>query len=281
MSQFELPGWAKLPRAHLLHENHFRGLGLRGAAALNALKLYLALVTFRPNQSRHVLLSYDRIEHYTGIPRPRIRHAIDVLLNHDWISIGTHGVASIAAEVNEHRKPTNVYILRGDFWGRPQQTYPRAAVAVEPPFYACRPAWPCGRHGPAGGKLCWSQARADQQRGVGACKRRLSSWCRPQAPLDWLRVRLPPDLLKDFFAVNRDVLRCLGADSHLVAFHAEHDHGDVGADVNGLANPSRQNEHRLTSLNRSVTPDRAGEDCRPMACHAEINRWPHRWKFID
>lgn len=71
LSQFELIGWGKLPRAHLLDENRFRGLGLRGAAALNALKLYLALVAFRPNQARHVLLSYDRIEHYTGIPRPR------------------------------------------------------------------------------------------------------------------------------------------------------------------------------------------------------------------
>lgn len=134
LSQFELPGWAKLPRAHLLDEHRFRGLGLRGAAALNALKLYLALVAFRPNQARQVLLSYDRIEHYTGIPRPRIRHAIDVLLNHDWISIGTHGVDPIAASVNEHRKPTNVYILRGDFWGRPQQTYARAAVSIEPLF---------------------------------------------------------------------------------------------------------------------------------------------------
>ncbi|GFE82493.1 hypothetical protein GCM10011487_44930 [Steroidobacter agaridevorans] len=130
LSQFELAGWAKLPRAHLLAENRFRGLGLRGATSLNALKLYLALVTFRPNPVRHVLLSYDRIEHYTGIPRPRIRHAIDVLINHDWISIGTHAVEP----VDDHRKPTNAYILRGDFWGRPRQTYAHAAVTAEPPF---------------------------------------------------------------------------------------------------------------------------------------------------
>lgn len=119
LSQFELAGWAKLPRAHLLEEHRFRGLGLRGAASLTALKLYLALVTFRPNQARHVLLSYDKIEHYTGIPRPRIRHAIDVLINHDWISIATHAVDPIAGDITDHRKPTNVYILRGDFWGRP------------------------------------------------------------------------------------------------------------------------------------------------------------------
>jgi DNA-binding transcriptional ArsR family regulator len=133
LSQFQLAGWAKLPRAHLLEENRFRGLGLRGAASLPALKLYLALVTFRPNPVRHVLLSYDKIEHYTGIPRPRIRHAIDVLINHDWISIAAHAVDPIADGIYDHRKPTNVYILRGDFWGRPQQTYARAAVSVETP----------------------------------------------------------------------------------------------------------------------------------------------------
>jgi hypothetical protein len=43
LSQFELAYRAKLPRARLLDEHRFRGLRLRGAASLNALKFYLDL----------------------------------------------------------------------------------------------------------------------------------------------------------------------------------------------------------------------------------------------
>jgi DNA-binding transcriptional ArsR family regulator len=122
LANYDDKGWAKLPRGHFLEESRFKGLGIRGDLCLNALKLYLALVTFRPNNAQQVLLSYDKIEEYTGIPRPRIRRAIDVLLNHDWISLAAH-----APDPSEH-KSTNVYILRGDFWGRKQQTYARASL---------------------------------------------------------------------------------------------------------------------------------------------------------
>lgn len=115
-------GWAKLPRSHLLDQNRFRHLGVRGNLHLNALKIYLALATFRSNESREALLSYDKIELYTGMPRPRIRAAIDVLINHDWISLSSY-VDGLA-----NKKPPNVYVLRGDFFGKRNRTYARAAM---------------------------------------------------------------------------------------------------------------------------------------------------------
>ena len=124
LTRFEEPGWAKLPRAHLLAERRFQSLGIRGPLYLHALKLYLALVTFRDNESAHVPLSYDKIEHYTGVARPHIRRAIDVLINHDWIA-----VASRVPEV-PHRRPANIYILRGDFWGRHASNYARASLTT-------------------------------------------------------------------------------------------------------------------------------------------------------
>lgn len=122
-------GWAKLPRGYLLGEQRFKTLGVRGALHLNALKLYLALLSFRDNDAHTALLSYDKIEHYTGIARPHIRRAIDVLINHEWLSIGSH------LPTDRAHHPTNAYVLRGDFWGRKGATYARAArtSAAAPP----------------------------------------------------------------------------------------------------------------------------------------------------
>lgn len=106
-------GWAKLPRGHLLDERRFKAMSIRGELYLDVMKLYLALLTFRHNNSHQALLSYDKIEHYTGIPRRHIRRAIDVLINHEWVSL-----ASSPVEYSDQR-PINIYVLRGDFWGRP------------------------------------------------------------------------------------------------------------------------------------------------------------------
>jgi hypothetical protein len=124
LTGYDDKGWAKLPRGHLLDESRFKGVGIRGGFNLNAIKLYLALATFRTNNARSVFLSYDKIEKYTNIPRPRIRRAIDVLLNHDWISISSQAVAA------GEKKPANVYLLRGDFWGKGKQNYAPASIAA-------------------------------------------------------------------------------------------------------------------------------------------------------
>jgi hypothetical protein len=127
LADYEETGWAKLPRAHLLTDRRFHSFGIRGELHLDALKLYLALLTFRANDASQVLLSYDKIEHYTGIARRHIRRAIDVLLNHEWLAITSHVPES------RHRHPINLYLLRGDFWGRSHVNYARAAASAASP----------------------------------------------------------------------------------------------------------------------------------------------------
>lgn len=127
LSSYDVPGWAKIPQSHLLQQgtysgqSRFAGMSIRGVLHLEALKLYLALATFRNNSSQTVLLSYDKIEDYTGMPRGRIRRSIDVLVNHEWISLESH------TDGPADTKPTNAYILRGDFWGKGRPTYARAS----------------------------------------------------------------------------------------------------------------------------------------------------------
>jgi hypothetical protein len=127
LADYEETGWAKLPRAHLLDNRRLPSFGIRGALHLDALKLYLTLVTFRANDASQVLLSYDKIEYYTGIARRHIRRTIDVLLNHEWIAITSYVPES------RLRQPMNIYLLRGDFWGRAHGHYVRAAATTVPP----------------------------------------------------------------------------------------------------------------------------------------------------
>ena len=51
------------------------------------------------------------------------------------------------------------------------------------------------------------------------------------------------DALKDFFAVDRDVLRRIDANAYLISLNAEDGHGDFLANHDGLANTSSENEH--------------------------------------
>lgn len=127
---YDVPGWAKLPKAYLLQKatysslSRFANMSIRGALHLEALKLYMTLISFRNNSSATALISYDKIENYTAIPRGRVRRSIDVLINHEWISLGSHNYEESTD------KPTNAYILRGDFWGKRRQTYARASGVV-------------------------------------------------------------------------------------------------------------------------------------------------------
>lgn len=127
LENYDVDGWAKIPQSHLLQkatyssQSRFASISIRGRLHLEALKLYLALLTFRPNQSATTMLSYDKIVEYTGMPRTRIRRSIDVLVNHEWISLESH------TYTHTEKKPTNAYVLRGDFWGKGRKTYARAS----------------------------------------------------------------------------------------------------------------------------------------------------------
>jgi hypothetical protein len=50
---------------------------------------------------------------------------------------------------------------------------------------------------------------------------------------------LASDALKDFFAVNGNVFRCVDADAYLFSFDRKHRDGDVSADHHGFLQFSR------------------------------------------
>jgi hypothetical protein len=51
------------------------------------------------------------------------------------------------------------------------------------------------------------------------------------------------DTLEDLFPMDGNVLRCIDANSHLIALHPKDGDGDIVTDHHGLTHPSRQYEH--------------------------------------
>ena len=75
-------GWAKFPSKSMYASSTvaaFKEFRLRRYAELDALKLFFLLVAMRNNRANVALIGYDKIEPYTGIPRPRIKTAISFL----------------------------------------------------------------------------------------------------------------------------------------------------------------------------------------------------------
>ncbi len=85
-------GWAKLPFrglyakdfSRILAFDHFK---LRTKNELNALKIYLVIISFRTNSTNYAQLSYDKISEYTGILRNDIRSAISLLVNINLVQV--------------------------------------------------------------------------------------------------------------------------------------------------------------------------------------------------
>lgn len=75
-------GWAKLPCRALYSGNRiaaFDDFKLRGAAELNALKLYLLFAARRGRDTNMANISFEKIAEYTGMERARIKAALSVL----------------------------------------------------------------------------------------------------------------------------------------------------------------------------------------------------------
>lgn len=77
--------WAKLPVKRV--QKALPEIINRGAIVLAALKIYMLLVSIRPNDSQSVPVGYDKITDRTGIQRRHIRPAIDILINHELIKV--------------------------------------------------------------------------------------------------------------------------------------------------------------------------------------------------
>lgn len=85
-------GWAKFPSKHLFDDSFktisiFKDFYLRKKNELNTLKLYLLFVAFRDRKLNHAIISYDKIQEYSGIPRSEIRPAISLLTNLNLIHV--------------------------------------------------------------------------------------------------------------------------------------------------------------------------------------------------
>jgi hypothetical protein len=108
-------------------------LPTRGYHALDALKVYITLLTVRGRNSDRAAISHKKMQLRTGVQPGRIRSAIDVLVNHRLV----HVERSESSEVGGH--PHNEYLLLG-FGNRspvqpsPAPTTPPVVVASHPGF---------------------------------------------------------------------------------------------------------------------------------------------------
>lgn len=79
------PYWAKLPVDRL--KRNVSTIPNRGMVPLSALKIYLLLLSNRPNDSVHVKFSYDSFCEHLGIQRAHIRSALDILYSHSLLHV--------------------------------------------------------------------------------------------------------------------------------------------------------------------------------------------------
>jgi hypothetical protein len=109
-------GWAKLPYRHLYHEGCikvFNEFHLRKKTELNALKMYLLVAAFRNNDLNHTIISYEKINHYTGIPENDIRSAISSLVNLNLIQVDRAPSEVVKDAEGWTMKSKNIYRLVG------------------------------------------------------------------------------------------------------------------------------------------------------------------------
>lgn len=99
--------WGKLP--YELLRKHLPEIVNRGGITLAALKIYMLLVSWRPNQSLSIAISHDKIREETGIQTRHVRPALDVLINHTLIRLSV----SEGATPGEIKGRHNVYTLLG------------------------------------------------------------------------------------------------------------------------------------------------------------------------
>ena len=96
-------GWGKIPYERI--RKQLPEILNRGAIPLTALKIYLLLISLRPNGSESVPIGYDTLLKYLGCQRAHIRPALDILYSHTLVRITLEGTDS--------RERHNVYTILG------------------------------------------------------------------------------------------------------------------------------------------------------------------------
>lgn len=116
-------GWAKLPAKGLYSNGAvaaFSAFRLRQRAELDALKLYFLFASRRDRVSNMAMISYDKIEDYSGVSREHIKRALTILgannlvhIEHVPSSLSGDGVASAYRLVHLHSRRHMGTIGRG------------------------------------------------------------------------------------------------------------------------------------------------------------------------
>lgn len=91
LANYDAPTWAKFPTRQLYNSNgeivFFHKLTLRGRVQLDLLKLWFLFCSRRNKDTNEINLTYDKIEYYSGIDRPRIADAISLGVHYQLIVV--------------------------------------------------------------------------------------------------------------------------------------------------------------------------------------------------
>lgn len=125
--------FTKIPAAQL--RSALPHLPTRGFHALDALKVYVALLTVRARDSDKASIGHKKLATRSGVQPRRVRAAIDVLINHRLIHV-------MREESTEVGHPYNEYLLLGFRGSEAPATssspetsaFPITAVAPSPSF---------------------------------------------------------------------------------------------------------------------------------------------------
>lgn len=81
--------WMKIPCRYFYGRRQVKSpladLSVRNQHTFYAMKLYFVIMERRNTKTNHTALSYPRLEHYSGVPRMRIKKAISTLVTHNLI----------------------------------------------------------------------------------------------------------------------------------------------------------------------------------------------------
>lgn len=100
-------GWAKLPYERL--RTHLPELMNRGVVPLAALKIYLLIISLRPNGSVSMAIGHEKLRDMTGIQKRHVRPALDILYSHTLLRL----TLSEGGEPGESKARHNVYTVLG------------------------------------------------------------------------------------------------------------------------------------------------------------------------
>lgn len=99
--------WGKMPYETL--RKHLNEISSRGTITLAALKIYILLVSWRPNQSLTISIGHEKIREETGIQTRHVRPALDILINHTLIRLSISEGKTSSEPQGRH----NIYALLG------------------------------------------------------------------------------------------------------------------------------------------------------------------------